>query len=381
MKNLGLRLHADEEHWIPLSDLMTGLMFLFLLIALAYMVEVRLHPLDTQGIERGAQTSAMTAVHVAQTRHQIYEQLYHEFYRDLPRWNATLDERTLSIRFYSPDVLFTTGSGDIRPQFKRVLDDFFPRYVRTLGTPSYRNVVSEIRIEGYTSASSSPGTSVLQSYITNMNLSQTRARSVLDYVLPMPAVAPQRAWLMQVLSATGFSFSHLRHRSNGSVDEDASQRVEFRVETNVAAAPAAQPQQTHASQIVARMDAAPSWAGSIVGKQLRALFPVQTAHCEGYLDSVSPVSPDGSATLSGWAFDLDASKPIDRIVLTTADGSIVGAGNGGFQRLDVPAVRHEVTTQSAGWNAYVAAVPHSSVSAWAVMNAPGTVCRLVGVAF
>ena len=42
MKRLGLRLHADEEHWIPLADLMTGLMLLFLLIALAYMAQVEL---------------------------------------------------------------------------------------------------------------------------------------------------------------------------------------------------------------------------------------------------------------------------------------------------------------------------------------------------
>jgi hypothetical protein len=31
---------AREEHWIPLSDLMTGLMMMFMLVAIIFMVQV-----------------------------------------------------------------------------------------------------------------------------------------------------------------------------------------------------------------------------------------------------------------------------------------------------------------------------------------------------
>ena len=38
------RTAASEAHWIPLSDLMTGLMVMFLLIAVCYMVRSRRTP-------------------------------------------------------------------------------------------------------------------------------------------------------------------------------------------------------------------------------------------------------------------------------------------------------------------------------------------------
>ena len=34
------RSDAKEDHWIPLSDLMTGLMMMFMLIAVMFMVKV-----------------------------------------------------------------------------------------------------------------------------------------------------------------------------------------------------------------------------------------------------------------------------------------------------------------------------------------------------
>jgi len=32
--------HPKEDHWIPLSDLMTGLMMVFMLVAIAFMIQV-----------------------------------------------------------------------------------------------------------------------------------------------------------------------------------------------------------------------------------------------------------------------------------------------------------------------------------------------------
>ena len=34
------RADAKEDHWIPLSDLMTGLMMMFMLIAIMFMVKI-----------------------------------------------------------------------------------------------------------------------------------------------------------------------------------------------------------------------------------------------------------------------------------------------------------------------------------------------------
>ena len=33
--------YSQEDHWIPLSDLMTGLMMIFMLVAIVFMVQVK----------------------------------------------------------------------------------------------------------------------------------------------------------------------------------------------------------------------------------------------------------------------------------------------------------------------------------------------------
>jgi outer membrane protein OmpA-like peptidoglycan-associated protein len=218
---MGLRLHADEEHWIPLADLMTGLMFLFLLIALAFMVQVELQAAKVKKI----------AVVYDRTRQDLYRDLDREFHKDLPKWGAELSEQTLSIRFKEPDVLFETGSDRLSPRFTAILADFFPRYIRILTNKQYRNSVSEVRIEGYTSSIWQPGASVREAYIGNMALSQSRTRSVLQYVLGLASLQAQQPWLMNRVTANGLSFSHLIVL-NGKESQSRSQRVEFRVRTD-----------------------------------------------------------------------------------------------------------------------------------------------------
>ncbi len=66
------------------------------------------------------------------TEVEIYEALEKEFKDDLPRWRAELDRTTLSLRFKAPDVLFDTATAVLKPEFKRILDDFFPRYLNVL---------------------------------------------------------------------------------------------------------------------------------------------------------------------------------------------------------------------------------------------------------
>jgi outer membrane protein OmpA-like peptidoglycan-associated protein len=217
----GLRLRADEEHWIPLSDLMTGLMFLFLIIALAYMAQAKIE-------ENRAKTIAVTYDRV---RQQLYQDLDREFHDDLIKWGANLDEKTLSIRFKEPEVLFEVGSDRLRPKFTNILNDFFPRYVHILTEPKYVNAIGEVRIEGYTSTIWHPGASTTEAYIGNMELSQSRTRSVLNYVLAVPSLEADRPWLMEHVTANGLSFSHLI-KVDGREDQQQSQRVEFRVRTD-----------------------------------------------------------------------------------------------------------------------------------------------------
>jgi outer membrane protein OmpA-like peptidoglycan-associated protein len=374
VKRLGLRLHADEEHWIPLADLMTGLMLLFLLIALAYMVQVEM--------QQSKPKNALAQY--VQTRSRLARDLDAEFRPDLARWGAEFDKNSLSLRFRARDVLFAPGSSELQPRFKTILNDFFPRYLRILSQPQYRNVVSEVRIEGYTSSFWRAGASADESYIANMALSQDRARSVLSYVLELPPVAPQKSWLMQVLTANGLSSSHLVRRPDGSEDADASQRVEFSVRTNadaqvrnVVALAATSPPLPNVPVVTDPMPAYPAWSAGMIGHPLHAVFP-KTTRCLGYIDGALLQYAGNTrpgVKLFGWAYNEATQSPASRVVFSNASGTIVGAGDGGFDRPDVPATLAAVTSPVTGWQGY-AAPATAALEAWAITGRPGTVCRL-----
>lgn len=223
------RSHPREEHWIPLSDLMTGLMMVFMLVAIAFMIQVEAL---MRKAEKQAQQMKDVAVLYDETRQRLYADLEKEFQADLPRWKASLD-RDLAIRFEEPDVLFDIGKAELKPQFKKILDDFFPRYIRII--QQYKDSIEEIRIEGHTSKIWNAQTSDDDAYFKNMELSQSRTRSALQYVLLLPTVASQRNWLTSKLTANGLSSSRLRLNSDGTENLQASQRVEFRVRTNAEA--------------------------------------------------------------------------------------------------------------------------------------------------
>ena len=92
--------------------------------------------------------------------------------------------------------------------------------------------IAEIRIEGHTSSEWSEDASPEEAYILNMELSQDRTRSVLQYVLQIPAISSNRSWIRQYLTANGLSSSKLITHLDSTENIEESRRVEFRVRTN-----------------------------------------------------------------------------------------------------------------------------------------------------
>jgi outer membrane protein OmpA-like peptidoglycan-associated protein len=214
--------HQDQEdHWIPLSDLMTGLMMFFMLLAVAFMVKVEA---DTQKVKQ-------IAVLYDQLRTDLYQDLDKEFHRDLPKWGAELD-KDLTIRFKEPDVLFDTGASNIKPSFRAILDEFFPRYVAILSSSKYKDSIEEIRIEGHTSSFWRAQSSADEAYFKNMDLSQSRTRATLEYVMSLSSIQPNKIWLRKFLTANGLSSSKPITEKDGRENAARSQRVEFRVRTD-----------------------------------------------------------------------------------------------------------------------------------------------------
>lgn len=218
----GFDLHdvEQEDHWISVSDLMAGLMMVFLFISIALM--------RSAFVER----DKIQEVAVAYEENQvaIYEALLKEFKDDLQKWGAKIDRASLSVEFLSPEVLFGRGDITLKPRFRDILADFFPRYLEVL--KRFRDSIQEIRIEGHTSSIWNARTSEDEAYFKNMALSQGRTRSVLEYVYQLGQVADDRPWIKKTAAAVGFSSSHPKMTADGKEDRDASRRVSFRVITN-----------------------------------------------------------------------------------------------------------------------------------------------------
>ena len=238
---------TDENPFsLSLGDLMAGLLLIFVLLLSFVMLKLT----ETEKRQREIVKT------YGKLQRDLYLVLNNEFEKDLGKWNAVLNEENLSIRFKELEVLFEQGAAEVRPRFKKILDDFFPRYIGVLR--DYSNDIAEIRIEGHTSSEWSEEVSEEEAYILNMELSQDRTRNVLQYVLQIPAISENRNWLKKHLTANGLSSSKLiklisysngkqsrgtptdqaittwgaikTHSSKESPEE--SRRVEFRVRIN-----------------------------------------------------------------------------------------------------------------------------------------------------
>ena len=216
---LGRSSERDEDHWISVSDLMAGLMVIFLFIAISYI----------RPIENTQETIRTIVATWNESEADIHTALQEEFHADLERWNAELDRETLTIRFKAPEVLFDTATPELKPEFQAVLSDFFPRYLRVLR--GFRKAIEEVRVEGHTSSVWRGAIDAEDAYFKNMALSQARTRSVVEFGLLLRDSEPFREWARRHLTATGLSSSR-PIMTDGAEDSARSRRVEFRILTN-----------------------------------------------------------------------------------------------------------------------------------------------------
>lgn len=212
--------------WMSVSDLMTGLMIIFLFIAVAY-------------ISRVKKNQNVLSDYV-ETKNKLHDRLVNEFKGDTAKWQMTIG-RDLSMKFNNPNVLFASSSYELTPQFKSILNQFLPKYLHILLTDSLRKNIQEIRIEGHTDNvrydqyDKDP-------YIANAILSQQRSLSVLRYLREMPSFksysAADKRLLEYWFTANGLSYgksldSNWQYtiKSGKPIDKQKSRRVEFRIIT------------------------------------------------------------------------------------------------------------------------------------------------------
>ena len=133
---------------------------------------------------------------------------------------ASVDANTGDIMLESA-VFFDVGKNTIKEGGRAFLERFIPVYLGVLLQPEYNDFLGEIIIEGHTDTK---GT-----YLVNLELSQERALSVATFCLEMPQLSEvQLSRLREILTAKGRSYSDPIYNADGSVNMDASRRVEFK---------------------------------------------------------------------------------------------------------------------------------------------------------
>lgn len=218
---------ARSNVWMSVSDLMTGLMIIFLFVAVSYMVKVQ----DNQSV----------LTNYVDTKKNLHEKLVSEFAGDTSRWQMSIG-KDLTMKFENPTVLFASGEWELTDPFKDILEEFLPRYFNILLNDTLRDRIQEIRIEGHTDDVPIPRLDQ-DPYIANIILSQRRALSVVKYFRELPVfqeyTEEEQRLIEYWLTANGFSYGKSLDEngtytmlSGSPINRELSRRVEIRIVTS-----------------------------------------------------------------------------------------------------------------------------------------------------
>jgi chemotaxis protein MotB len=218
--------------------MMAALLLLFVLIISCTMLQAkkqyedRTKELETQSIELkrkqeliGEQQEIMQKQQeqldkIIGVKSGLIETLKEEF--DGTDLKVSVDPQTGAITFDS-SILFDVNKYALKASGEEFLEKFLPLYLNVLLKPEYSDYISEIIIEGHTDTN---GT-----YMHNLELSQERALSVATFCLKDENTIlslEEKEKLRGMMTANGKSYSNPIYNADGTVNMDASRRVEFK---------------------------------------------------------------------------------------------------------------------------------------------------------
>lgn len=211
------------NQWISLSDMMTWLMLIFLLISVLAISEVNKKNEDEKKI----------LIEYNNTKADIYKDLKKVFLEKEKEWNFTISE-DLSAKFWNDSLLFEPDSYILKDNFKNILDEFIPKYFGILNQEKYKNQINEIFIEWHAWK--------CESYLDCINISQDRANEVLKYIFESQYYKnlPEKDKKSLEFLLTSTWFSNWRNlnfdwnsifKNGWEVNYNISRRVEFRIST------------------------------------------------------------------------------------------------------------------------------------------------------
>jgi chemotaxis protein MotB len=202
----------ESEDWLILSDVSMGGFIIFLVIAIAY-------------IARHSEVYK---------REGIYDSLKHF---GQSKMIDVLDDGTIRFSSTSNNSMFKFNGTDIQKGFQAELIKFLPGYLDTLLTKL--NDIKEVRIEGHTDNICNGSPSEQACYLYNLELSQKRAYSLLEFVLNSNAFKKlsivNQTKMRKIFVAVGYSYSIPLDKKGKytkdikTIDLEKSRRVDFKI--------------------------------------------------------------------------------------------------------------------------------------------------------
>lgn len=236
-----IRRKSDDEetqYWLSYSDMMAALLLIFILIISFTMLqakqqyeekEFQLKKQQSEVDEKDKLLEEQSKLledqqerldEIIGIKSELIEALKEEFSgTDL---SVSVDSQTGAITLDS-SILFDTNKYELKQSGQDFLKQFLPRYLNVLLKEEFSKYVSEIIIEGHTDTNGA--------YMHNLELSQERALSVATFCLQdnNSILSPKETTnLRNIVTANGRSYSSPIYNADGSVNMDASRRVEFK---------------------------------------------------------------------------------------------------------------------------------------------------------
>ena len=232
----------EDTTWLSVSDLMTVLMAIFLIIAVLVSTKYKIEN----------ETIKKTMDEIKQQEKELCDQLSEIFKKveipkkrpkdlnqaarpqDLNKGEFFIPDALkiqcdpIKITFGHDDMTFGVGKWDLKENFQGILEIFWPIYIDTVKSSEVSQYIDEIRIEGHTDP---VPVKDKHPFLSNINLSQQRSREVLKFVYTLEENKVKAnkmgkkdlAWIEKRLTANGLSYSRPLRGEECEIEIDLDQ--------------------------------------------------------------------------------------------------------------------------------------------------------------
>lgn len=233
----------EEEisYWLSFSDLMAGLLVVFILITIIMVMDLNL---STEATDIAKEEFEELSQEMEVTKEE-YEEMHEELMitknqldnltsindkiivklKDQLGDAVEIDEDTGAISLKS-DLLFSSGKSSLKVEGQVFIREMMPAFFEViLSEEEVKNNINAIVIHGFTDD--------VGDYNSGLKLSQDRARTVFEFIINDPVFELYVEDLKELVILSGVSEARLLEKKSGETDEEwraRNRRVEFQFE-------------------------------------------------------------------------------------------------------------------------------------------------------